>query len=174
MKEADAKPDTSSQRTLLTQLQRRLYERNKERIAAHEQILTPGFQAYRNNYLDGVSDFESIATFSDLVEEVRDSEITLVGDYHTLRHSQKSFLKLARRMRRKRVVIALEFFPMSGQTTLNRWMAGLIGDQTLLRRCDISTRWPWELWPHFKPIRHSHKTSDINDLRRKCADFFGR
>ena len=152
MTEASDAPGSSNHRALLTQLQRNLYDRNKQRIAEHEQILTPGFEAYRNNYLAGVSDFESIASFSDLVDEVRDSEITLVGDYHTLRHSQKSFLKILRRLRRKRVVIALEFFPMSGQTSLNRWMANLINDQTLLRRCDIAGRWPWNIWPCFKPI----------------------
>lgn len=144
---------TGDHRGALIRLQRDLWKRNREKIRAHEQVLTPDFAAYEAGYhadLAGIT--AEVVSFGRLVGAVRAADVTLVGDYHTLQLSQKTFLKIARRIRASRTVLALEFFESTHQDALDAWLAGRIKDKTLLRRTEYTRRWPYEIWPHFKPI----------------------
>ena len=97
-------------RERLIDLQRRLYARNRRRIQAYEQAKTRGFAAYEATYHDDVTGYESPATLGELTAAMRDADVTLVADYHTLHLAQKTFLKLARRVKARRTTIAPEFF----------------------------------------------------------------
>jgi hypothetical protein len=139
-------------RQKLIDLQRRLYARNRRRIQAYEQTNTEGFAAYEAAYHDDVTGFEQVASLSELTAAIRNATITLVADYHTLHLAQKTFLKLARRIKARRTTIALEFFAAAHQPALDAWMAGRIKERTLLTRTDYAQRWPYDIWPHFEPI----------------------
>ncbi len=144
---------TSDHRGALIRLQRDLYDRNRQRIRAHEQVLTPDFASYEATYEADLADIHAeVVSFGKLVRAVRAADVTLVGDYHTLQLSQKTFLKLAQRIRARRTVLALEFFESTHQEALDAWLAGRIKDKTLLKRTEYKRRWPYEIWPHFKPI----------------------
>ena len=139
-------------RERLIDLQRRLYARNRRRIAAYQQVSTKGFEAYENTYHADVEGFERVSNPTELTAAMREATITLVADYHTLHLAQKTFLKLARRVRRQRTTLALEFFSSEHQAVIDSWMSGRIQERTLLKRTAYASRWPYDIWPHFKPI----------------------
>jgi len=143
---------TSDHREKLIDLQRRLYARNRRRIQAYEQTHTQGFADYEAAYHDDVTGFERVASLTELTAAIRDATITLVADYHTLHLAQKTFLKLARRIKAQRTTIALEFFASAHQPALDAWMSERIKERTLLKRTKYAQRWPYDIWPHFKPI----------------------
>lgn len=144
---------SADQRVALIQLQRDLFEQNRARIQRHEQAQTPDFAAYEDAYRSDVGDrYRAVAPFGELIREVRASGITLVGDYHTCHLSQRTFHKVARRLRGARTVIALELFATEHQAHLDAWIEGRIGERTLLRRTRLRSRWPYDIWPHFRPI----------------------
>lgn len=136
----------------LVRLQRELFERNRARIARHERTITPDFEAYEQRYLADTAAYEREASVGEVMGSIRESAVTLVGDHHTLALSQKTFGKIARRVRGKRTTLALEFFAAEDQEAVDAWMSGRIGDKTMLRRTNYKRRWPYEIWGHFKPI----------------------
>jgi uncharacterized iron-regulated protein len=142
----------SDHRERLIDLQRRLYARNRRRIAEYQQVSTTGFEAYEATYHADIEGYQSVSNLAELTGAMREATIILVADYHTLHLAQRTFLKLARRLRGKRTTIALEFFSASHQSVLNAWSAGRIQDKTLLKRTEYTTRWPYDIWPHFQPI----------------------
>jgi uncharacterized iron-regulated protein len=142
----------SDHREKLIDLQRRLYARNRRRIAEYQQVNTKGFESYEATYHADVQGYESVSNLAELTGAMRDANIILVADYHTLHLAQKTFLKLARRLRGRRTTIALEFFAASHQAALNSWIEGRIHDKTLLKRTQYAQRWPYDIWPHFRPI----------------------
>ncbi|MGB0592115.1 MAG: ChaN family lipoprotein [Myxococcota bacterium] len=142
----------SDHRERLIELQRRLYARNRRRIAEYQQVGTKGFEAYEAAYHADVEGYQSVSNLAELTTAMRDANIVLVADYHTLHLAQKTFLKLARRVRGKRTSIALEFFSAGHQEVLDAWIAGRIQDKTLLKRTRYTKRWPYDIWPHFQPI----------------------
>ncbi len=139
-------------RRALIRLQRDLFERNRELIARHEQAITPDFEAYERGYLASTAAYEREATVGEVMRAIRAAPITLVGDHHTLALSQKTFVKIARRVRGQRTTLALEFFAAADQAAIDAWMAGRINDKTMLKRTHYRKRWPYEIWSHFKPI----------------------
>ena len=145
-------PESHEHRNMLVELQRRLYERNRKKIQEYEEILTPGFEAYENEYIAEVDTYQQISHFTELHQSVSKMDVTVVGDFHTLRLSQKSFAKIARRFRTKNVVLALEFFPRDAQKAIDAYVNDKCSERTLLRNTKYKSRWPWDIWPHFKPI----------------------
>ncbi|MDP6947068.1 MAG: ChaN family lipoprotein, partial [Myxococcota bacterium] len=107
---------------------------------------------YEATYHADVTGFERVATLGELTTAIREADVTLVADYHTLHLAQKTFLKLARRLKARRTTVALEFFASEHQPAIDAWMEGKIKDRTLLTRTKYAQRWPYDIWPHFQPI----------------------
>ena len=101
----------SQNRERLIAIQRQLYRRNRDRIKEYEHANTPDFERYEAVYHADVLGYESVATLSELMEGIRDADVILVGDYHTLHIAQKPYLKLIKRIRGSRTALALAFFP---------------------------------------------------------------
>lgn len=139
-------------RASLLELQRELADRVHQRILLCEQALRPDFAQYEQEYAEDTGTFEAVSTFRELAHAVVRANVTLVADYHTLRTAQKTFVKIARRMRGERVVLALEFFADTDQAAIAAYLEGRISDKTLLKRTGYAKRWPYDIWPNFEPI----------------------
>ena len=142
----------NTNRELLLQLQHELYLRNDQLIQSYEQADGTDLSQYESVFAEDVTSFDSVSRISMLVKELTRARLTYVADYHTLKLAQKTFLKLAKRVRTKHLSLALEFFPADQQKSLDAYMAGRITEKTLLRRIRYRSRWQYDIWPHFKPI----------------------
>lgn len=135
-------------------LQRRIFERQREIIEASESHVSRGFTRYRNEYLRAVKRYLSVSGFGALCDAIAASRIAYIADYHTLRLSQRTFVKLIRGILHQtdNICLATEFVRAEYQNHLDRYLAGRIQERTFLRRIRYREHWPYDIWPNFKPI----------------------
>ena len=133
----------NTNRELLLQLQHELYLRNDQLIQSYEQADGTDLAQYESIFAEDVTSFESVSRISALIKELTRARLTYVADYHTLKLAQKTFLKLAKRVRTKHLSLALEFFPADQQKSLDAYMAGRITENphTKRRVCGFFLKW---------------------------------
>jgi len=132
-----------------------MFRENRAKILEAEGTPPALYQDYEASYNRATRDYERVARFDELVRACRAADIVYVGDYHTLEQSQKTFLKLARRLSvrpAERLVIALEFVQGRFQRHLDRYLAGEIAERTFLSRADYRGHWPYDIWDSYRPI----------------------
>ena len=96
---------------------------------------------------------------SKLVDRVRDAEVVLFGDFHTLPQSQAAFFELLRRSfnngketaTSRPMQVALEIFAAADQDHIDDYLSGRLPEEYFLKRIDYHNKWgfPWE---NYKPI----------------------
>lgn len=141
----------------LKDLHRRLYEANERRI--RELVSTP--RRFTRNDLDryeadlarSIPDDWTASTPVALRAAIRGAQVILVGDYHSLKQSQRGFLRVLRAIRSRRLIVSLEFVSARYQRAVDDYVKGRIADQAFLRRTEYSQSWPsYQVWPHFRPL----------------------
>ena len=97
--------------------------------------------AYSAKFEASLPDQVETSTLTALLESVRSQPFVLFGDFHTLRQSQRGFLRVIRayqeRLRDPNIVIALETFRACDQHILDEYMSGQMEDAAkLLKQMD--------------------------------------
>lgn len=135
-------------------LQRRLFERQRRLISASVLGHTPAFRAYEERYRRRVRRSLREATAAEFLACAASADIVYVGDYHTLKQAQRSFLKLVQKLgpRRRPTLLALEFVQGRHQDALDAYLAGRLREATFLERIDYRRHQRFDVWPHFKPL----------------------
>ena len=134
-------------------LQRQLFQRQKRLIAASVLGHTASFRAYEDRYLRRTRTFQREAPFAALLDALAACDVAYVGDYHTLKQAQRSFLKLVqRRWPRRPLVLALEFVQGRHQRALDAWLAGELDDDAFLRAIQYQRHAVFDTWSNFKPL----------------------
>jgi len=143
-------------------LQRRLFRRQEKLIAASVQGATPAFRAYEARYRSRTRGFLREALYGELLAQIAASDRVYVGDYHTLKQSQRSFLKLVQRRESSRpLVLALEFVQGRHQAALDAWLSGKLSDAPFLERIEYKRHQLFDVWPNFKPILDEARLSGL-------------
>ncbi|MEN9798355.1 MAG: hypothetical protein RL653_2051, partial [Pseudomonadota bacterium] len=73
-------------------LQMALYRMQSARIADAVQGHSPAFRAYEARYQRATSGRFRVVPRGEITAAVRDADVVYVGDYHTLRLSQRTYL----------------------------------------------------------------------------------
>ena len=134
-------------------LQRKLFERQRRLIAASVQGATPAFRAYEARYRSRTRSYLREARYDDLIDQIGGSDLVYVGDYHTLKQAQRSFLKLVQRREASRpLLLALEFVQGRHQAALDGYLTGKLSEKTFLERIQYKRHHLFDVWPNFKPI----------------------
>lgn len=90
-----------------------------------------------------------------LLKQAHESQILLFGDFHTLRQSQRGFLRFLAQLREqypgKPLMVALEIFNASDQDLIDDFQTGRIAESAFLKKIDYYNKWgfPWE---NYQPI----------------------
>lgn len=143
-----------------------LFRRQKAEISRAVEGGTPAFRAYERRYRAATRSFERIISLSEVEAEVARADLVYVGDYHTLRLSQQSYLELlqaALRQQRK-VVLAIEVIEGRHQASLDAYLAGKLGERGFLERTGHLKRGGFDLWPGFRPILELARTRGLEVL----------
>ncbi len=152
----------SSARRELLDLQaavsRKLKDEMKRRMGADD----PQIQRYYKIYKKEFSKIEKYSTKSELVEEVCSSDIVFCGDFHTLRQSQKTPIRILRDVlgRRSDIALGIEMVRSCDQHHLDDYMAGKIGEKAFLRRIDYYRTWGFN-WHNYKELLDFCKKTSI-------------
>ncbi|HOU54878.1 MAG TPA: ChaN family lipoprotein [Myxococcota bacterium] len=141
----------------LLELQRLLYDANERRIrelvAAPRRFSRQDLDRYEADLLQSVPSHWEPSTPAALRAAIRHARVVLVGDYHTLRQSQRGFLRVVRAIRSRRLILGLEFVSARYQKAVDDYLQGRIDDEAFLRRSRYAQSWPsYQVWPNFRPI----------------------
>jgi len=144
------------------QIQKRLVNRIKREIDASIGALTPELRAYKRKYNAEFRHYH-VSSKEELMEAVLAADIVFLGDYHTLRQSQQTLLKLLEEALPNRldIVLALEMVQREDQAVLDEYMAGTISEDEFLKRIDYERTWGFP-WNYYQPI---FKAAKENCLR---------
>jgi len=114
----------------------------------------PSIQIYEKEYARHLKDYREISSKKELIRRVLASDIVFHGDYHTMRQSQRSVLRILREIQRKRrIILCLEMFHGSDQKFVDRYMAGELSEGSFIRKIDYAKKWPFR-WLNWSPIIH--------------------
>lgn len=143
-----------SPREELLAIQKKIYRSNQRLIndsVVHEDR---SFQNYERRYLRAVSRYCEVASYEALFQRISKSDIVLVGDYHTLNQSQRSFLRLCRHYvaQDSQFAIFLEVIQVKHQTILDQYLSDKIVEATFLKKIGFREHWFFDLWANFKPL----------------------
>lgn len=112
----------------------------------------PDLKKYTSQYKSEFSGRWQQSSHQQLDEQILRADIVLGADFHAFLQSQKTHLRILRRLPRKtKVVLALECFEVAHQEDLDLYLAGEIDEGELLERVDWEERWGFS-WAHYQPL----------------------
>jgi hypothetical protein len=113
---------------------------------------SPGLATYRKEYLRYLKDYEAVSNKRDLIRKALAADVIFHGDYHTLKQSQRSVLRIIREIQGKRdIILCLEMFHGSDQKYVESFMSGELSLHSFLDKIDYAKKWPYG-WSHWSPI----------------------
>jgi hypothetical protein len=135
-------------------LQRALFQRQRRLIARAVHKASPQFAAYEARVQRRVRRHLREASYDELLAAVASSDLVFVGDYHTLKQAQRSFLKLVQRLTAlgRPLLLALEFVQGRHQKALDLYLQGRLSAPAFLERIEYRRHQRFDVWPHFGPI----------------------
>ena len=139
----------------IKKLQQRLYQQAKS--SAKELGVADGdtIIAYSKKFEQSLpSKFRKIER-SDFFSYLSDAKMILYGDFHTLRQSQKGFVRLMQELAKfhpqQKCLIAMEMFKVKDQVLLESFLAQQLSEQEFLQRIDYENSWGFP-WPNYRMI----------------------
>ncbi len=157
----------------LRDLQRKAYECNERRIRAlvssPRRFDRSDLDTYERELHDSIPRSWTVSSPAELRAAIRRFPVVLVGDYHTLRQSQRGFLRVLRAIRSRRLVIGLEFVMARYQRHVDDFLAGGMSEETFLKRIRYRRSWPsYQVWPNFRPIFEYARHKGLRILALDC------
>ena len=140
-------------RRALLRLQRGVQRRLQAQVRAHTGGHTPALERYYREYLRDVRRSKAPSSYGELHDAMLESDITLVGDYHTLRQSQEVALRLLQRavVDPRPVTLALEMVRVEHQPHLDAYVRGDVDEGRFLQAIDYQRTWNFE-WGNYRPL----------------------
>lgn len=138
-------------REQLIRIHKKNYRQNRKLV---RQSLghNPGLNIYARDYSRNLKTYEKISSKADLIKKVLAADVIYHGDYHTLRQSQLSMLRILREIKDKRdIILCLEMFHGSDQSYIDRFLSGQLSENGFLKKIDYTKKWPFR-WDNWSPI----------------------
>lgn len=136
-------------------IERKIFEQNKRTINDSVEVYDKGFKQYQNRYNRAVKTMQKPVQISQVLRDISKSNIVLVGDYHTLDQSQRSFVRVLRsyfKAHGKKAIVALETVQKPYQRYLNQLMLDGIDSETFIKKIGFKKHWFFDLWKNYEVI----------------------
>jgi len=144
-----------SPRNQLRTLQRLLYEQAYTEASSIVAGQSRDLLKYSGRFENSLPEKFTSTSLTDLLETAKKKKFILYGDFHSLRQSQRGFLRLLRnfkeRLRDKRIVIALEMFKVKDQIHIDEFMNDELSESEFLKIINYAFEWGFP-WQNFKMI----------------------
>ena len=134
----------------MLRIQRTNYERNQS-LVRRSLGSNPIVAKYGREYHRYLKTYQGISSKSDLLRRVMSSDVVYHGDYHTLRHSQRSILAMLQELAgRREIILCLEMFHGRDQKWVDQYMAGNLEEKDFLHKIGYARKWAynWNPWRH--------------------------
>ena len=138
-------------REQLIRIQKRNYQRNLK-LVRESLGYNPGVEKYQKEYCRYVKTYEEVSNKTELIRKVLAADLIFHGDYHTLKQSQHSVLRVLRDIQGKRdMIMCLEMFHGSDQKYVDGLMSGELSESSFLDKINYAKKWPFR-WGNWRPI----------------------
>ena len=149
---------------VLLQLQRRIFrslELETDRLLGETPSEIFNYEkVYRTDFKKISRRFE-LSNKEALVKEIRKSDVTFIGDFHSFQQAQRTALRLFREaiLPGENWAIGLEMIPSSYQKVLDDFQAGKIAVKTFHELIHYQEQWgfPWENYAPIFEWAHRHR-----------------
>jgi hypothetical protein len=143
-----------------TPFQAEIYRLELELYAANQKLIndavegyTDAFRAYEARYRRTVRHAIGPSDFPSLLKDTHSAQVVLVGDYHTLRQSQRSFFRILRKQpRESKLVIGLEMLPIGREDQIDAFVRGQMKADEFAEALDLEKRWPFGSLEAMAPV----------------------
>jgi len=147
-------------REQLVRIHKKNYRRNLK-LVRENLGHNPGVDTYARDYKRTLKTYEQISNKTELIKKILTADLVFHGDYHTLRQSQLSVLRILREVKGKRdIILCLEMFHGRDQKHIDRILSGEITERAFLKKIDYSKKWPFR-WSNWRPIVFFCKENQI-------------
>ena len=149
------------QRALL-RLQRGVQRRLQAELRAYTGGNSPALERYYRDYLRDFRRQHSVSNYGDLHVAMLDADVILVGDYHTLRQSQETALRLLERaiVDPRPVCLGLEMVHAEHQAVLDQFMSGALDEAAFLNAIAYRETWNFE-WGNYRPLFEAARQAGV-------------
>lgn len=138
----------------LVALQREIYQRNQERIAARVRDADEDLRVYQERYRRHTRTYQEVVSPEEFHAELTEADVIYLGDYHTLKQAQKTCVRLLRRLApvRPDLCVGLEVVQGRHQHFLDRHLSGGMDEETFLKRIGFRKHWVFGSFAPFRGI----------------------
>ncbi len=130
--------------------QRHLYRSLLNELSLLERGKSREISRYEASYKRLLSRPAAPSDWTSLAKSIQRSRIVLIGDFHTLRQSQKAALKILERIEAP-VALALECVHQKHQASLDSFIAGNLSLENLRSVLDFDFFWPFP-WANYEEL----------------------
>ncbi len=131
-----------------------LFKRQQAQISRAVEGHSAAFQAYERRYRKLTRTYHRVISRSEVRAQLGAADVVYVGDYHTLRQAQQSYLELVEEAisTGRPVVLAIEFVEGRFQAVLDGYLKGKLTDKAFLKGIGHAYSGGFDIWPGFKPL----------------------
>lgn len=132
---------------VLKKSQKNLLLRIKEDIHLAKGVSSEEIRKYEISFQNNFRVKYRKTTKEALLDRIASSRITLVGDFHTFRQSQKAFLRLLEDLHSRKIPISigLECLHTGNAATVDHYLKKLISFREMIDELDLQSFWPFSL-----------------------------
>ena len=135
----------------LIRIHKKNYRQNRKRVRENLGY-NPGLEKYEKEYLRYLRTYAEISNKAELIKKVLSADVVFHGDYHSLKQSQHSVIRVLRAIKGKRdVIMCLEMFHAVDQKAVERFMSGDLPEKAFLEKIEYAKKWPFR-WENWRPI----------------------
>jgi len=134
---------------LRKKLLKNVKEELKDRLGKQPADIEKYYNEYRREFKKR---YKKVSSKKELLKKLREQDIILCGDYHTLKQAQNTAYKIILELIKKReVVICLELINDNKQEHLDRYIEREINEEKFLKLIKYNKTWGFN-WRNYRPI----------------------
>lgn len=142
-------------------IRKELYEQLEREVSRRLGRTSSGLLGYRQDFDRPFYKRWTPVLVKEFFQELEEARVILMGDFHALHQSQKSHVRLLRKMiEQGPLVLAIEFIDHKYQAPLDDYLANKLTDQEFLVQVDWQQNWGFP-WRHYRPILQWAKENKV-------------
>jgi len=155
------------------EIHKRLVKRLKSELYADYCSQNPEIDKYYNDYKRLTNHYSRIATKQELIEAILNSDIVYLGDYHTLRQSQETLIRILKAFPQgfHQIILGLEMIQSKSQDILNRYINNQIDEKSFLKSINYENTWGFN-WNNYKTIIDYARENQIKVIALNSEPIF--
>lgn len=140
----------SATRKRLHQFHQGLYEKSKNEALSYPGFRSKAIQKYSEDYHASLPKGFRHSQLEEITNSITTSRLLLYGDFHTLKQSQKGFIRIIHTLLKDKpgseICVFLEMLKSDDQASLSSYLSGAISETDFLEQVDYYANWgfPWE------------------------------